>query len=105
MPSIDKETQSRLVFLLEKDLHNQFRASCAEDGLSQAKFVAGIIKAYVEKNKNIIKVVEKIRGSSKVDAKKRIKNLENETIKDFYEFDDDEIENIFDKIEEANPDL
>jgi len=105
MPSIDKETQSRLVFLLEKDLHNQFRASCAEDGLSQTKFVAGIIKAYVEKNKNIIKVVEKIRGSSKVDAKKRIKNLDNETIKDFYEFDDDEIENIFDKIEEANPDL
>ena len=105
MPSIDKETQSRLVFLLEKDLHNQFRAACAEDGLSQTKFITGIIKAYVEKNKNIIKVAEKIRGSSKVDAKKRIKNLENETIKDFYEFDDDEIENIFDKIEEANPDL
>ena len=39
-----------------------------------------------------------------MDAKRRIKNLENETIKEF-EFDDNEIENIFDKIEEANPDL
>ena len=57
-----------------------------------------------KKIKNIIKVVEKLRGSSKVDAKQRIKNLQNETIKEF-EFDDSEIENIFDKIEEANPDL
>ena len=104
MPS-KPDDKSRLVFLIDKDLHDQFRASCAEDGLSQAKFINGIVKAYVEKNKNIIKVVEKIRGSSKLDARQRIKNLDNETIKDFYEFDDDEIENIFDKIEEANPDL
>tara|TARA_R110000796_G_scaffold212609_4_gene328726 strand:+ start:9697 stop:10011 length:315 start_codon:yes stop_codon:yes gene_type:complete len=104
MPSINKETQSRLVFLIDKDLHDQFRAACAEDGLSQAKFVTGIVKAYVEKNRSIIREVEKIRGSSKLDAKQRLKNLANETIKEF-EFDDNEIENIFDKIEEANPDL
>jgi hypothetical protein len=105
MPKIDKEKQSRLVFVVEKELHQGFRACCAEDGLSQSKFINGIVKAYVEKNKNIIKVVEKIKGTSKPDTKQRIKNLENETIKDFYDFDEDEIENIFDKIEEANPDL
>ena len=101
---IKPDDKSRLVFLIDKHLHDQFRASCAEDGLSQAKFINGIVKAYVEKSKSIIKVVEKLRGSSKVDAKRRIKNLENETKKEF-EFDDNEIENIFDKIEEANPDL
>ena len=47
------DDKSRLVFLIEKDLHDQFRASCAGDGLSQAKFINGIVKAYVEKNKNI----------------------------------------------------
>ena len=46
-----------------------------------------------------------MKGTSKPDTKQRLKNLENETIKDFYDFDEDEIENIFDKIEEANPDL
>ena len=102
MPS-KPENKSRLVFLLDKVLHDQFRASCAEDGLSQTKFIFSIVKAYVEKNKNIIKVVEEAKGTSKVDARKRLKNLENETIKDFYEFDEDEIESIFDKIEEANP--
>ena len=69
------------------------------------KFINGIVKAYVEKNRNIIKVVEKMKGTSKPDTKQRLKNLESETIKDFYDFDEDEIENIFDKIEEANPDL
>ena len=105
MPSIDKEKESRLVFIIEKELHEQFRASCAEDGLSQAKIVTGIVKAYVEKNRNIIKVVEELRGSTKQDKKQRLKNLLDEPHKDFYDFDDDEIENIFDKIEEANPDL
>ena len=105
MPKIDKERQSRLVFVVEKEIHQQFRACCAEDGLSQAKFINGIVKAYVEKNRNIIKVVEKMKGTSKPDTKQRLKNLESETIKDFYDFDEDEIENIFDKIEEANPDL
>ena len=72
MPSIDKEKESRLVFIIEKELHEQFRASCAEDGLSQAKFVTGIVKAYVEKNRNIIKVVEELRGSSKQAKKQRL---------------------------------
>jgi hypothetical protein len=64
-----------------------------------------MVKAYVEKNKWAIRLVEELRGTAKNDAKQRIKNLQKEDYKDFYDLDEDDIENIFDRIEEANPDL
>ena len=64
-----------------------------------------MVKTYVEKNKWTIRLVEELRGTAKNDAKQRIKNLQKEDYKDFYDLDENDIENIFDRIEEANPDL
>lgn len=100
-----KPGETRLTFFLEKELHEAFRVACGEDSVSQAAFIRHMVKAYVEKNKWAIRLVEELRGTAKNDAKQRIKNLQKEDYKDFYDLDEDDIENIFDRIEEANPDL
>lgn len=100
-----KPGESRLTFFLEKELHEAFHVACGEDSISQAAFVRFMVKTYVEKNKWTIRLVEELRGTAKNDAKQRIKNLQKEDYKDFYDLDEDDIENIFDRIEEANPDL
>ena len=78
-----KPGESRLTFFVEKELHEAFRVACGEDSISQAAFVRHMVKSYVEKNKWTIRLVEELRGTGKQDAKKRIKNLENEDYKDF----------------------
>ena len=40
-----------------------------------------------------------------MDKKKRVKEIEKEDYNDFYDFDIDELDDIFDQIQEANPDL
>lgn len=100
-----KEGESRLAFILDAEIHEAFRVCCIEDRISQSAFVRHIIKRYVEKDKNALKLVQSMKKISKMDKKKRVKEIEKEDYNDFYDFDIGELDDIFDQIQEANPDL
>ena len=100
-----KESESRLVFIIEKSLHDKFRVRAAEDKLSQKAFIAGALQAYVDDDPNIVGFVQKLTGLARKNSEKQKRNLNRaeEVMKRFTPFDADEIDNIFDLIEGENP--
>lgn len=102
-----KEHESRLVFIIEKSLHNKFRVRAAEDKLSQKAFIAGALQGYVDDDPSIIEFVQKLTGLAHKNVEKQNRNLKRaeEVMKRFTPFDSEEIDNIFDAIEKENPNI
>ena len=102
-----KEGESRLVFIIDKTLHNNFRVRAAEDKLSQKAFIQGVLQGYINDDPNLVEFVQKLTGLSRKNVRKQKRNLQEaeETIKRFSAFDPEEINNIFDVIEKENPNI
>ena len=102
-----KEGESRLVFIIDKTLHNNFRARAAEDKLSQKAFIQGVLQAYVDDDPNIVEFVQKLTGLAQKNVEKQNRSLRkaDEVMKRFTPFDSDELDNIFDAIARENPEI
>tara|TARA_Y100000310_G_scaffold245003_1_gene249930 strand:- start:622 stop:942 length:321 start_codon:yes stop_codon:yes gene_type:complete len=102
-----KESESRLVFIIDKTLHNNFRVRAAEDKLSQKAFIQGVLQAYVDDDSNIVEFVQRLTGLAQKNSEKQNRNLKKaeEVMKRFTPFDSDELDNIFDVIARENPEI
>ena len=102
-----RDHESRLVFIIEKSLHDKFRVRAAEDKLSQKAFIAATLQGYVDDDPNIIEFVQKLTGLASKNIKKQKRSLKTaeEVMKRFTPFDSDELDNIFDVIARENPDI
>jgi len=106
------DKKKKIVFYDSDTRHVQLKIRLKHDGLSQAQFFRDVVTGYINKEKNILNFIDKIKltkrngsqdKSSVKESRKLIKDG-NELMKGL-SLDDSEIENIFDMIEKENPDL
>jgi hypothetical protein len=80
------------------------------DGLNQSKFFRAMITGYLEKDSDLMCYLDnyirknKLQGINKRDASRRLIEKGREAEK-MFSLNEEEVENIFDIIEEEHPDL
>ena len=108
-----KPDTKKIVFYDTLHRQAEFKVQLAHDGIGQSEFYRAILTGYIKKDADILAFVDKIKASKKVGkptkksditkSKKLIKKG-NETISKLG-LAEEGIENIFDILEQANPDL
>ena len=103
----------KIVFYDNIDRHADLKIRLKHDGLTQAYFFRGLISGYLSKDENILNFIDKMKSSKKSPIKQDKKEIrevrelikKGKEIKNSIVLEDGEIENIFDLLEKANPDL
>jgi len=108
-----KPDTKKIVFYDTLHRQAEFKVQLAHDGIGQSEFYRAILTGYIKKDADILAFVDKIKASKKVGkptkksditkSKKLIKKG-NETLSKLGLAEND-IEDIFDILEQANPDL
>mgnify|MGYP001481712151 CR=1 FL=1 len=108
---MDKDDKTkRIVFESTTNKHAQLKVRLQYDSMSQAEFFRCLIEGYLSKDNRILEYLQEYRISkgkdSKRNAKYREKDLEkSKDLLNKFGIKDDELENIFDLIEQEFPDL
>ena len=103
----------KIVFYDTDHSHAELKIRLKQDGISQSEFFRSVMTGYIKKDADVLAFVGKIKASKKVGKKVKKKEIRksNELIKKGSEtmnklgLAETEIENIFDILEKANPDL
>ena len=103
------ENQKKVVFYDTDKRHAELKIRLHHDGLTQSEFFRSLVSGYIEKDENIFNFVERIkdtksRGASKRKKTKKLYEKAKDT-KNKFALDKEDIENIFDLIEEEGPNL
>lgn len=105
-----KQVNKKVSFMMSESQKVDFKIRLQYDGLTQTKFFKYIVDAYIEKDEDLYRFINKFKKDNSVQTvqeRKTIKkNLEaaKETKKSFL-LGDEEVENIFDILEKEHPDL
>tara|TARA_Y100001963_G_C6633484_1_gene377417 strand:- start:64 stop:402 length:339 start_codon:yes stop_codon:yes gene_type:complete len=97
--------KKKVVFYDSDKRYADLKIRLEHDGLTQAKFFRGILSGYLSQDPDILKFIDKLKtGQKKVSDKKRDKevrqliNVGNDKLNKLL-LDEEEIENIFDILE------
>ena len=106
----EKDKAKRIVFESSTHKHAQLKVRLQFDSLTQAEFFRSLIEGYLNKDSRILEFVEDYRASKGKGSKRnnKYRKKDNEKAEDLLQkfgIKDDELENIFDLIEEEFPDL
>ena len=104
------EKKKKVIFSIPENDKAKFKVQLHYDSLSQRQFLEGIIKAYTEKDKDFMNFIatlkEKLQVQSKAQLSKVQRNRKDaQDTKDKFALEEDEVENIFDILEQEYPDL
>mgnify|MGYP006408971623 CR=1 FL=1 len=100
----------KIVFYDSDKRHADLKIRLQYDGLTQSAFFRGMISGYLKQDEDIVNFVNKLKdenNSQSASKRTRIKKMSNarqETI-DKFALKGEEIESIFDILEEECPDL
>ena len=108
-----KTSTKKIVFYDTDHIHAELKVRLKQDGISQSEFFRSVMTGYIKKDTDVLAFVNKIKASKKVGKKVKKKEIRksSELIKKGNEtmnklgLAETEIENIFDILEKANPDL
>ena len=108
-----KKSTKKIVFYDTDHSHAELKIRLKQDGISQSEFFRSVMTGYIKKDADVLAFVNKIKASKKVGKKVKKKEIRksSELIKKGNEtmnklgLAETEIENIFDILEKANPDL
>ena len=104
------DKKKRIIFDDSTMRHAQLKVRLEYDGLSQAEFFRCLITGYLEKDKKILSYIDTYIQENKKKSKRNSKIRKDDTNKgddllQKFGIKDEELENIFDLIEEEFPDL
>jgi|TARA_R110000744_G_C19220785_1_gene547085 hypothetical protein len=108
--SVYGEAGKKIVFYDSEKNHAELKIRLHYDGLTQSAFFREVVAGYVAQDENIVKFIEITKEQKSTQSKKKMKKISNmnaskkKTIQKFA-LDENEIENIFDILEEECPDL
>ena len=108
---MDKEDKTkRIVFESSTHKHAQLKVRLQYDSMTQAEFFRCLIDGYLAKDERILEYLQDYRISKGKDSKRNAtyRSKDNKKAEDLlnkFGIKDDELENIFDLIEEEFPDL
>ena len=100
----------KIIFSIPENDKAKFKVQLQYDSLTQAQFLRGMIEGYINKNNDFMNFIAKLKSDHKVQSKPQLKKVEKnleqiaETKKRFA-LEDDEVENIFDMLEQEHPEL
>jgi hypothetical protein len=108
-----KKSTKKIVFYDTDHSHAELKVRLKQDGISQSEFFRSVMTGYIKKDGDVLAFVNKIKASKKIGKKVKKKEIRKsvELIKKGSEtisklgLAETEIENIFDILEKANPDL
>ena len=105
-----KDKTKRIVFESTTNKHAQLKVRLQYDSMTQAEFFRCLIQGYLEKDERLLEYLQDYRISKGHDSKRnaRYRKKDTEKAEDLlkkFGIKDDELENIFDLIEEEFPDL
>ena len=100
----DPKDRKKIVFYDTPARHAQLKIRCQYDGINQSQFLRLVVTGYLENDKNIIEYLhsckEKYNLQGKVKRNKALKlHREGQQLSETLALKDDEIENIFDILE------
>jgi len=103
----------KIVFYDSIKRHADLKIRLQYDGLSQANFFRGIVTGYLSQDKDVLNFVDKLKSSKKFGQSQNKKDVresrvlikKGKDISNKLSFGEDEIEDIFDLLEKANPDF
>ena len=106
----EKDKSKRIVFESTTNKHAQLKVRLQYDSMTQAEFFRCLIEGYLAKDKRILEFLEDHKISKGQDSKRNINyrkkdNTKSQDLLNKFGIKDDELENIFDLIEEEFPDL
>jgi adenine C2-methylase RlmN of 23S rRNA A2503 and tRNA A37 len=104
------EKVKKVIFSIPENDKAKFKVQLHYDSLSQRQFLEGIIEAYTENDPHFMNFIatlkEKLHVQSKPQLAKAQRNKKDaKETKDKFALGDDEVENIFDILEQEYPDL
>ena len=102
--------EKRIVFTDTLKRHTDFKIRLEYDNFKQWEFFRAILDGYLEKDSRIISFLYDWRENNKKYSKSKRKKTENllskgEDLMSKFGLDSEEIDNIFDILEEEHPDL
>ena len=105
-----KDKSKRIVFEESTHKHAELKLRLEYDSLTQAEFFRCLISGYLNKDSKIIKFIEDYKLEKGKDSKRNTKYRQKdkqkaEELLEKFGIKDNELENIFDLIEEEFPDL
>jgi len=104
------EKEKKVIFTVAENDKAKFKVQLQYDSLTQAQFFRGVMKAYTAKDYNFMNFIATLKEQLKVQSRPQRKKVERnrkdaaDTTKKFA-LEDDEVENIFDILEQEHPDL
>ena len=103
----------KIVFYDSTKRHADLKIRLQHDGLSQAHFFRGIVTGYLSQDENVLNFIDKLKSSKKFGQAQNKKDIresralikKGKDISSKLSLEEGEIEDIFDLLEKANPDL
>jgi hypothetical protein len=105
-----KQVNKKVSFMMSESQKVDFKIRLQYDGLTQTKFFKYIVDAYIEKDEDLYRFINKFKKDKSVQTVQERKTIKKnfeaakETKKSFL-LGDEEVENIFDILEKEHPDL
>tara|TARA_R110000824_G_scaffold57978_1_gene157299 strand:- start:336 stop:656 length:321 start_codon:yes stop_codon:yes gene_type:complete len=104
------EKTKKIIFTIPANDKAKFKVQLQYDSLTQAKFLRGMIDGYINRDEDFMNFIAKMKGDTKVQSKAQLKKVEKNLVemkqtKNTFALEDDEVENIFDMLEQEHPDL
>ena len=106
----EKDKTKRIVFESTAHKHAKLKVRLQYDSMTQAEFFRSLIEGYLTKDSKILEYLQEYRIKKGKDSKRNAKirekdNKEADDLLNKIGIKDEELENIFDLIEEEFPDL
>ena len=103
------EGKKEIIFRDTNKRHAELKLQLQYDGLKMAKFLRECVTFYLTKDPLMMELIDKMKGVAKVSIKQTniVKNERKETniISNEFALNENEVENIFDMLEEEYPEL
>ena len=104
------EKTKKIIFTIPANDKAKFKVQLQYDSLTQAKFLRGMIEGYINGDEDFMNFIAKMKGDTKSQSKAQLKKVEKNLVemkqtKNTFALEDDEVENIFDMLEQEHPDL
>ena len=100
----------KIIFSIPEHDKAKFKVQLQYDSLTQSQFLRGMIDGYINKDTDFMSFVSKLKSTYKVQSKIQLKKVEKNLdqsaeTKNKFALEDDEVENIFDMLEQEHPEL
>lgn len=104
------EKTKKVIFTIPENIKAKLKVQLQYDSLTQSQFFRGILEGYENKDTDFMNFVSTLKAKlgvqSKPQLKKVVKNIkEGKQTSSRFALGDEEVENIFDILEEEHPDL